>query len=117
MTSPVCVRANAVIGRSRNRFDRWRIADLLWVKTVPIPVIVRALAKTGDRYENQCTQSPQGHHHRGDQGRNTAHVRLDVGGSEVTASITNEAVDELELVAGKTAYAIVKASDVMVAID
>ncbi len=51
------------------------------------------------------------------KGATTAHVRIDVGGSVVTASITNEAVDELGLKAGDTAYAVVKASDVMVAID
>jgi molybdopterin-binding protein len=47
----------------------------------------------------------------------TAHVRLDLNGIIVTASITNEAVDELGLAKGKPAYAVIKASDVMVAID
>jgi len=51
------------------------------------------------------------------KGATTAHVRLDVGGTIVTASITNEAVDELGLKPGLVAYAVVKASDVMVAID
>jgi molybdopterin-binding protein len=51
------------------------------------------------------------------KGATTAHVRLDVGGSIVTASITNEAVDELGLKAGQQAYAVIKASDVMVAVD
>lgn len=51
------------------------------------------------------------------KGATTAHVRIDVGGSIVTASITNEAVDELALAPGKPAYAIVKASDVMIGID
>lgn len=51
------------------------------------------------------------------KGATTAHVRIDVGGSVVTASITNEAVDELGLKVGDNAYAVVKASDVMVAID
>lgn len=51
------------------------------------------------------------------KGATTAHVRLDVNGTIVTASITNEAVDELGLAAGKEAIAIVKASDVMIAID
>lgn len=51
------------------------------------------------------------------KGATTAHVRIDVGGSIVTASITNEAVDELGLRAGSEAYAVVKASDVMVAVD
>jgi molybdopterin-binding protein len=51
------------------------------------------------------------------KGQTTAHVRIDIGGSIVTASITNEAVDELKLAAGQSAYAVIKASDVMVAID
>jgi molybdopterin-binding protein len=51
------------------------------------------------------------------KGQTTAHVRIDVSGAIVTASITNEAVDELGLKVGQTAYAVVKASDVMVAID
>ena len=34
------------------------------------------------------------------KGQTTAHVRIDIGGSIVTSSITNEAVDELKLVAG-----------------
>jgi molybdopterin-binding protein len=51
------------------------------------------------------------------KGTTTAHVKIDVGGQIVTAAITNEAVDELKLAAGQAAYAVVKASDVMVAID
>jgi molybdopterin-binding protein len=51
------------------------------------------------------------------KGQTTAHVRIDIGGSVVTASITNEAVDELKLASGQAAYAVIKASDVMVAID
>jgi molybdopterin-binding protein len=51
------------------------------------------------------------------KGQTTAHVRIDVGGTIVTAAITNEAVDELGLKAGQDAYAVVKASDVMVAVD
>ena len=51
------------------------------------------------------------------KGQTTAHVRLDVNGMIVTAAITNEAVDELSLKVGQEAYAVVKASDVMVAVD
>ena len=51
-------------------------------------------------------------------GATTAHVRLEIApGQIVTASITNEAVEELGLKSGATAIAIVKASDVMIAID
>ena len=51
------------------------------------------------------------------KGQTTAHVRLDIGGSVVTASITNQAVDELALKEGDQAYAVIKASDVMVGKD
>ena len=52
------------------------------------------------------------------KGATTSHVRLEVaGGAVVTASITNEAVDELGLAVGNEAYAVVKASDVIVAVD
>ncbi|SFI01127.1 molybdenum-pterin binding domain-containing protein [Bosea sp. OK403] len=51
------------------------------------------------------------------KGATTAHVRLDVGGAIVTSAITNAAVEELKLTVGQQAYAVVKASDVMIAID
>jgi len=51
------------------------------------------------------------------KGATTSHVRIDIGGSVVTASITNEAVADLRLEVGKQAYAVIKASDVMVAVD
>jgi molybdopterin-binding protein len=52
------------------------------------------------------------------KGTTTAHVRIDIGGGAViTAAITNEAVDELKLKAGDAAIAVIKASDVMIAID
>jgi molybdopterin-binding protein len=51
------------------------------------------------------------------KGATTSHVKIDIGGAVVTASITNEAVDELKLAKGQTAYAVIKASDVMVAVD
>jgi molybdopterin-binding protein len=51
------------------------------------------------------------------KGTTTAHVRIDIGGQIVTAAITNEAVDELKLAAGQQAYAVVKASDVMIGVD
>ncbi|MCO6049819.1 TOBE domain-containing protein [Mesorhizobium sp. RP14(2022)] len=52
------------------------------------------------------------------KGATTAHVAIEIGnGVVVTASITNEAVDELGLKVGEKAYAVVKASDVMVAVD
>jgi molybdopterin-binding protein len=51
------------------------------------------------------------------KGATTAHVRIDIGGHIVTAAITNESAEELKLAEGKTAYAIIKASDVMVAVD
>lgn len=52
------------------------------------------------------------------KGATTAHVRIDIGnGVIVTSSVTNEAIDELGLQVGGDAYAVDKASDVMVAVD
>jgi molybdopterin-binding protein len=51
------------------------------------------------------------------KGATTAHVQIDIGGQTITASITNESVDELKLEKGKTAYAIIKATSVMVGMD
>jgi molybdopterin-binding protein len=44
-------------------------------------------------------------------------VLLDIGGPVITASITNEAVDELKITKGQKAHAVIKASDVMIAIE
>ena len=51
------------------------------------------------------------------KGQTTAHVRIDVNGAIVTSSITNESVDDLGLKVGMEAYAVVKSSDVMIAVD
>lgn len=52
-----------------------------------------------------------------DHGVTTSHVKIDIGGVIVTSAITRTSVEELKLEVGKQAYAIVKASDVMVGID
>ena len=52
------------------------------------------------------------------KGATTAHVRLEIApGQIVTAAITNEAVDELGLKSGDAAIALIKASNVMIAIN
>jgi molybdopterin-binding protein len=52
------------------------------------------------------------------KGATTAHVKIRLAdGLTVTASVTNEAVEELGLRPGIQASAVVKASDVMVAVD
>lgn len=51
------------------------------------------------------------------KGATTAHVRIDIGGAVITASITNEAVEELKLAKGQAAIAVIKASDVMVGVE
>jgi molybdopterin-binding protein len=52
------------------------------------------------------------------KGATTAHVKIAVSpGIVITASITNEAVDELGIAVGKPATAIVKSSDVIIGVD
>lgn len=49
------------------------------------------------------------------KGQTTAHVKIDIGnGVIVVASITNEAVDDLNLAKDDKVVAVIKASDVMV---
>jgi molybdopterin-binding protein len=51
------------------------------------------------------------------KGQTTGHVHIDIGnGITVHSSITNEAIDDLDLKVGDAAMAVIKASDVMVAI-
>jgi molybdopterin-binding protein len=52
------------------------------------------------------------------KGATTAHVRLEIApGIIITSSITNEAVEELGLKVGASAIAIIKASNVMIAVE
>jgi molybdopterin-binding protein len=51
------------------------------------------------------------------KGTTTAHVLIDVGGTILTASITNESVDDMKLTVGQSAYAVIKSPDVMIGID
>jgi molybdopterin-binding protein len=52
------------------------------------------------------------------KGATTAHVKINIaGGTIITASITNEAVDDLQLKTGSAATVIIKASDVMVGVS
>jgi molybdopterin-binding protein len=51
------------------------------------------------------------------RGEAIANVVLDVAGQRLVASITVEAVDELGLTEGSKVTAVVKASDVILAID
>jgi molybdopterin-binding protein len=51
-----------------------------------------------------------------EKGQTTGHVHIDIGGGiTMHCSITNEAIDELALAVGDDAWAVIKASDVMVA--
>ena len=52
------------------------------------------------------------------KGQTTAHVRVSIGGNAIiTSSITNEAVDELGIKAKGLVTVVIKASDVMIAVD
>ena len=51
------------------------------------------------------------------KGATTSHVRVDIGGTVMMSSITNEAVDDLGIKAGGKVIVVVKASDVMIAVD
>ena len=52
------------------------------------------------------------------KGATTSHIRVDIGGGQVvTSAITNEAVEELGIKAKGHVMVVIKASDVMIAVD
>lgn len=51
-------------------------------------------------------------------GVTTSHIKIDIGGGNViTSAITKTSAEELKLEVGKSAFAIVKASDVMIGVE
>ncbi len=51
------------------------------------------------------------------KGATTAHVRVEIApGQIITSSITNEAVEDLDLQVDGSAIVVIKASDVMIAV-
>jgi molybdopterin-binding protein len=51
------------------------------------------------------------------KGATTSHVKIDIGGGVIVMSaITNEAVADLNLKKGDDAWAVIKASDVMIGV-
>lgn len=53
-----------------------------------------------------------------EKGATTAHVKIEIAsGQVVTSAITNESVDALGLKIGGEAYAVIKSSDVIIAVD
>ena len=51
------------------------------------------------------------------KGATTSHVRIDIGnGIVITSAITNEAVADLNLKTGDEAWAVIKASAVMIGV-
>jgi molybdopterin-binding protein len=68
-------------------------------------------------HEAQRTKQLKGKIVEVKKGVTTGHVRIDIGCQIMTASIANESADERKRAIGQTAYAIVKASSVMVAVE
>ncbi len=53
-----------------------------------------------------------------EKGATTAHVKIEIAsGQIITSAITNESVDALGLQVGGEAYAVIKSSDVILAVD
>ncbi|WP_449409289.1 TOBE domain-containing protein [Methylobacterium komagatae] len=53
-----------------------------------------------------------------EKGATTAHVKIEIAdGQVITSAVTNEAVDALGLKVGAEASAVIKSSDVIIAVD
>ena len=72
-------------------------------------------AQRKEHHETFSSQHPQRHGCRGDERRRQR--PRDGTEAQVKASITNEAIENLDLKIGDKACAIIKATDVMVGID
>jgi molybdopterin-binding protein len=48
---------------------------------------------------------------------NTAHVDISIVGTILTAEVTNETIEELDLKVGDKVYAVVKPNDILLARD
>lgn len=69
-------------------------------------------------YETQCTKSVKRKNHQHQPGAVNSIVSIDIGGGNIiTATISCAAVEELGLKVGSDAYAVIKATNVMVGID
>jgi hypothetical protein len=67
--------------------------------------------------EDQCSQSIEGQNRRSEEGYDNGACEDRRRRADRHRRDHDESVDELKLAAGQAAYAVVKASDVMVAID
>ena len=72
----------------------------------------------GGDYGNQCTQRFERDRQRDRPGAVNTEVVIELlNGGEIVSIITKDSAERLALTNGKEVYAVVKASDVMVAID
>ena len=51
------------------------------------------------------------------KGQITSHVQIAIVGTVLTADVTNETIEELDLKVGDKVYAVVKPNDIMLAMD
>lgn len=51
------------------------------------------------------------------KGPNSSHVQISIVGTILTAEVTNETLEELDLKLGDKVYAVVKPNDIMIAMD
>jgi molybdopterin-binding protein len=51
------------------------------------------------------------------KGAITSHVQISIVGTILTAEVTNETLEELDLAIGSKVYAVVKPNDIMIAKD
>jgi len=81
-------------------------------------IFARIPAKKGEKMKLSARNILKGKVVKLVKGAVNAEVTLELpGGAQIVSIITNTSVDSLELKEGKEAYAVIKASNVMVAVD
>lgn len=78
----------------------------------------RPTLRTEERDETERAQLPEGEGEKTIAGAVNSEVILEMpGGASITSIVTKEAVESLGLKEGKEAYAVIKASNVMLAVE
>src|SRR5262245_17397118 len=105
-SGPICLcKAIGVTGRSREADDLASSRDRAQPRPEEEPMQISARNKLPGQVKNVT------------QGEAIANVELDANGMRIVASVTVEAVRELGIEPGKDVTAVIKASDVMLAVD
>jgi molybdopterin-binding protein len=76
------------------------------------------MRQEGSTNANQCTKPAEGHVKKVEHGGVNSEVTIELqGGIEIVSIITKQSAEKLQITKDRAVYAVIKASDVMIAKD